>query len=98
MVRNILFLFVLFCGVVLAIAFSVVNSGVIQLELGFFNTEVTKSLALTGAFGLGWLFGLVCAGIILMKSVSERRQLRKSLGLAEAEVRALRNMPIQDAD
>ncbi|MAF84681.1 MAG: LapA family protein [Gammaproteobacteria bacterium] len=98
MLRNILFFLVLILGLLLAIAFAALNPGVIQLDLAFFETEITKSLALIAAFGMGWLFGLICAGLVLLKSVNERRQLRKSLGLAEAEVRALRNMPIQDAD
>jgi uncharacterized membrane protein YciS (DUF1049 family) len=98
MLRNILFFFVLLGGLLLATAFAALNPGVIQLDLAFFETEATKSLALITAFGVGWLFGLVCAGLILLKSVNERRQLRKSLGFAESEVRALRNMPIQDAD
>ena len=98
MVRNILFFLVLLSGLLLATAFAALNPGIIRLDLAFFETEITKSLALIGAFGVGWLFGLVCAGLVLLKSVNERRQLRKSLGLAEAEVRALRNMPIQDAD
>ena len=98
MVRNILFFLVLLSGLLLATAFAALNPGVIGLDLAFFETEITKSLALIGAFGVGWLFGLVCAGLVLLKSANERRQLRKSLSLAEAEVRALRNMPIQDAD
>ena len=56
------------------------------------------ALALAVAFGAGWIFGLMCAGLILFKTVSERRTLRKSLRLAEAEVKTLRSMPIQDAD
>ncbi len=98
MVRNILFFLVLLLGLLLATAFAALNPGVIQLDLAFFETDVTKSLALIVAFGAGWLFGLACAALVLLKSVTERRQLHKSLGLAEAEVRALRNMPIQDAD
>jgi putative membrane protein len=98
MLRNIVFFLVLLAGLLLATAFAALNPGVIQLDLAFFETEVTKSLALIVAFGAGWLFGLVCAGLVLLKSVNERRQLRKSLGFAESEVRALRNMPIQDAD
>jgi uncharacterized membrane protein YciS (DUF1049 family) len=98
MVRNILFFLVLLSGLLIATAFAALNPGVILLDLAFFETEISKSLALIGAFGVGWLFGLVCAGLVLLKSVTERRQLPKSLGLAEAEVRALRNMPIQDAD
>ena len=98
MLRNILFFLVLLSGLLLATAFAAINPGVIQLDLAFFETEVTKSLALIVAFGIGWIFGLLCAGLILLKSLNERRQLRKSLGFAESEVRALRNMPIQDAD
>jgi putative membrane protein len=98
MLHNIVFFLVLLAGLLLATAFAALNPGVIQLDLAFFETEVTKSLALIVAFGAGWLFGLVCAGLVLLKSVNERRQLRKSLGFAESEVRALRNMPIQDAD
>jgi len=98
MLRNIVFFLVLLAGLLLATAFAALNPGVIQLDLAFFETEVTKSLALIVAFGAGWLFGLVCAGLVLLKSVNERRHLRKSLGFAESEVRALRNMPIQDAD
>lgn len=98
MIRNVLFFIVLLSGLLLATSFAALNPGLIQLDLAFFETEVTKSLALIAAFGAGWLFGLVCAGFVLLKFVNERRQLRKSLRLAEAEVRALRNMPIQDAD
>ena len=98
MVRNILFFLVLLAGLLLATVFAALNPGLIELDLAFFETEVKKSLALTVAFGLGWLFGLVCTGLVLLKSVNERRKLRKSLNLAEGEVRALRNMPIQDAD
>jgi len=98
MVRNILFFLLLLFGLLFATVFAALNPGLIQLDLAFFETEVTKSLALIAAFGFGWLFGLVCAGLVLIKSFNERRLLRKSLGLAEAEVRALRNMPIQDAD
>ena len=96
--RNILFFIVLVVFLLLATAFAALNPGVIRIDLAFFETEVTKSLALIVALGIGWVFGLLCAGIILLRSVGEKRQLKKSLGLAESEVRALRSMPIQDAD
>ncbi len=98
MFRNILFFLVLLLALLLVTAFAALNPGLIHLDLAFFETEVKKSLALTVAFGVGWLFGLICAGLVLIKLINERRQLRKSLGLAEAEVHTLRNIPIQDAD
>ena len=98
MVRNILIFVVIFAGLLLATVFAALNPGLIKLDLAFQEVEVPQSLALTVAFGAGWLFGLLCAGIMLIRSISERRQLRKSLRLAEAEVRTLRSMLIQDAD
>ena len=47
--------------------------------------------------GIGWLFGVLCAGFLMVKMLAERRQTRKALELAEAEVRSLRSMPMQDA-
>ena len=98
MLRNILFLLVLLTGLLLATAFAALNPGVISIDLAFFETEVTKSMALILAFCVGWFFGLLCAGFVMLKAIHEKRQLRKSLSLADSEVRALRNMPIQDAD
>ena len=82
----------------LATAFAALNPGVIELDLAFTTTEMQKSLALTLAFGLGWVFGLLCAGIVLFRLIFERRKLRRSLNLAEGEVHALRDMPRPDAD
>lgn len=98
MARNFLFFLVVFSGLLVATVFAALNPGLISLDLAFTETEVQKSLALTITFGAGWLFGLLSAGLLLLKSFNERRNLRKSLSLAEAEVRTLRSMPMQDAD
>ena len=49
-------------------------------------------------FVAGWIFGLLCVSVYLLRLVNERRRLRKSLRIAEAEVSSLRNLPMQDAD
>jgi putative membrane protein len=98
MVRNIIFVVVVLIGLTLATVFAALNPGRITLDLAFVEIEIQKSLALTAAFVVGWLFGLICAGIVLLKSIYERRRLQRSLRLAESEVRNLRSMPIQDAD
>jgi len=97
MVRNFLFVIVVFLGLMLATVFAALNPGLITLDLAFDEFEVQKSIALTAAFGVGWLFGLLSTAVMLLKWASERRRLRKSLTLAEAEVRNLRSVPIQDA-
>jgi putative membrane protein len=98
MVRNIVFFGVIFLGLLLATVFAALNPGVVTLDLAIQEMEVPVSLALSVAFGVGWLFGLLCAGAVLIKSASDRRKLQKSLRVADAEVKALRSMPIQDAD
>jgi len=98
MVRNLVFFVLIVVVLLLATVFAALNPGQVELDLAFFETGLQKSLAFTLAFGAGWVFGLLCAGILLVKTLNERRRLRKLLNLAESEVRNLRNMPIQDAD
>jgi uncharacterized integral membrane protein len=98
MVRNIIFIAVIFLGLLLATVFAALNPGMTTLDLAFQEIDVPVSLALSVAFGVGWLFGLLCAGAVLIKSISDRRKMQKSLRVTEAEVKALRRMPIQHAD
>lgn len=96
--RNLLFVLLVFAGLLFATVFAALNPGLITLDLAFTEQEVPKALAFAVAFLFGWLFGLLCAGLVLLKSANDRRKLRKSLNLAEEEVRTLRSMPLHDAD
>jgi uncharacterized membrane protein YciS (DUF1049 family) len=98
MFRYLLYIVTILVTFLLAVVFAASNPGSMELDLAFTNIEIQKSLALIAFLGLGWFFGLLCAGLLLIKSAAERRQLRKALNLAEAEVKSLRSMPMQDAD
>jgi uncharacterized membrane protein YciS (DUF1049 family) len=98
MLRNIVLPLVLFAVLLLAIVFAALNPGVISVDLGFAETQVQKSLALTLAFAAGWVAGLLSLVLILLRLVHERRRLRKTLRLAEAEIRTLRSLPVEHAD
>lgn len=98
MLRNLVFFFVLLAILLLATVFAALNPGPLALDLALTEVEIQKSLALTLAFAAGWIFGLLCAGLVLLKSLNDRRRLRRSLRLAEAEVSTLRRLPLQDAD
>lgn len=98
MLRKIIFPLVLFAVLLLAVVFAALNPGVISVDLGVFETKVQKSIALSLAFAAGWLFGLLCMVVVLMRVVLERRRLRKALRLAEAEVHTLRSLPATHAD
>jgi len=98
MVRRILLPLVAFLVLLLAVIFAALNPCAIDLDLGLFQTRLQKSLALALAFGVGWIFGLLCLAAAMVKMVVERRRLRKALRLAEAEVHTLRSLPPVHAD
>lgn len=97
--RRILYFTVLALLVLLAAVFAYTNPGSIEIDIGFMRLEdVAMSTAFTVAFALGWLFGVLCAGLALAKMAAERRRMRRHLRLAEAEVSSLRSLPRDDAD
>ncbi len=98
MMRNITYALLVISILLIAAIFAAINPGQITLDLAFAQFELQKPIALTLALGVGWLFGLLCAGIVLLRMLNERRKLRRALRMAEAEVRSLRSLPIQDAD
>jgi uncharacterized membrane protein YciS (DUF1049 family) len=98
MLRTFLVALVGLAALVLAMIFAALNPGVVSLDLGVRAVEVQKVLALAGSFALGWLFGLLCVGVILGRLWLQRRRLRRALRLAEAEIHALRRLPVQHAD
>jgi uncharacterized membrane protein YciS (DUF1049 family) len=98
MLRRTILPILLFLVLVLAVLFAALNPGAIDVDLGLFEARVQKSLALTVAFGVGWLFGLLCLAAVVVKMILERRRLRKALRLAEAEVHTLRSLPPAHAD
>ena len=98
MIRSLLvsLLVLVFAG--LAAIFAALNLGRITLDFAFGAVEIEKSLAVIGAVALGWAFGMVCAGLGILRLLAQRRSLRRALRLAEQEVQALRSLPVLDAD
>ena len=78
--------------------FTRINPGTIKLDLAFGTVEPSVSTAYAMTFVFGWLFGLACTSLFVVRLVNERRRLRKSLRIAESEVSSLRSLPIADAD
>jgi len=98
MFRYVIYFMVVLVVFMIAVIFAAINPAPMTLDLAFTKLEMHTSLALVSFMAVGWLFGLLCAGFLLLKLLADRRKLRKSLQLAEAEVRSLRSMPMQDAD
>jgi uncharacterized membrane protein YciS (DUF1049 family) len=84
---------------VLAAAFAYSNPQPIDVDLGFVRIEQLSLAAIFAVvFTIGWLFGLLSAGLALWRSAAERRRLRKDLQYAEAELNTLRQTPLPNAN
>ena len=89
----------LFFAVLVAAIFAYNNPDRIAIDLGVVRLEsVPVTMAFTVCLAVGWIFGLITAGVAVLRMSAERRQLRRELRLAEAEVKSLRSLPLQDAD
>ncbi len=98
MLRYVLFILVVLVVFFVAVVFAASNPGTLTLDLAFARFELQKSLAFILFLGAGRLFGVLCAGFLMLRMLSERRQSRKALELAEAEIKSLRSMPMQNAN
>lgn len=98
-IRKLTVIAVLVFLVVVAAVFSYTNPTTLPIDVGFMRFEdVPVTIALACAFAFGWLFGLASAGFALVRMARERRQMRRDLRFAEAELSSLRSLPLQDAD
>ncbi|HLT90796.1 MAG TPA: LapA family protein [Woeseiaceae bacterium] len=80
------------------VVFTRLNPGMLEIDLAFGRVRASIPLAFTVAFAAGWLFGLLCSAVAVVRLVNERRQLRKLLRSSESELSTLRNRPLSDAD
>jgi len=82
----------------LMFTFTALNTGEIELDLGFFERTYPISMTLATTFVLGMVFGMLCMTAFVFRLINERRTLRRSLRVSESEVSSLRNLPLSDAD
>ena len=80
------------------LVFTSSNPGFVDLDLFFTTVRPSIPLAFSLTFVLGWVFGLLCTVVFILRLVNERRRLRRQLRHSESEVTSLRNLPLADAD
>lgn len=83
---------------VVMFTFTALNTGQVELDLGFLKRTFPISMTLAATFVFGMICGMLCMTAFVFKMISERRVLRRSLRMSEAEVSSLRNLPLSDAD
>ena len=98
MIQRILAAVVLVLATGLAALFASVNTASIEVDVLYGVYELPQSLVIIGALVVGVFIGLACAALMVLRVAGDRRKLRKALRVAEAEVRSLRSLPMQNAD
>ena len=83
---------------VLMFTFTALNTGDVELDLGFVKGSYPISVTFAATFVGGVLFGMSCLTVFVFRLISERRSLRRALHSSESEVSSLRNLPLSDAD
>ncbi len=78
--------------------FTAMNTGELELDLGFVKQTWPISMTLAGVFFIGTLFGMLCMTAFVFRLINERRNLRRLLRVSESELTSLRNLPLSDAD
>ncbi len=98
-VRKVLIFLLILLFMAVAAVFAWRNPGTLSIDIGFARVEeISTAMAFAVAFGLGWLFGLLCASLAMLRMANQRRKLRRNLALAESEVSGLRSLPLHDAN
>lgn len=98
MLRKLMAVVLLALVVAVAAVFAVQNPGVMSIDIGVtVLNEARVSVAFAVAFALGWLFGLLCCVMPLLRLLRRRRRLERELREARTEVSSLRSLPLRDA-
>ena len=88
-VRRLAYAAVLIALLLLAGVFAYSNPQPIDVDIGLMRFEqVSMAVAFAIALALGWLLGVLSAGLTLWRSAGEKRRLKQDLKFAEAELRA----------
>jgi len=99
MIRKALLVLALLFAVLVTAVFAYNNPEQIAIDIGVMRFEnVPVPIAFVICLAIGWVLGLLSAGIALLRMSKKRRRLRRELKLTEAEVKTLRSLPLQDAD
>jgi uncharacterized integral membrane protein len=87
-VRRLVFVAVLIVLMVLTGVFAYSNPQPIDVDVGFTRfAGVPMAVAFAVTLAVGWLLGVLSAGLALWRSKGEKRRLKQDLKFAEAELR-----------
>jgi uncharacterized integral membrane protein len=86
--RSLAYATVLIFLLLLTGVFAYSNPQPIDVDIGFTRFEqIPMAVAFAITLALGWLLGVLSAGMALWRSAGEKRRLKQDLKYAEAELR-----------
>lgn len=98
LIKRLLILLVLLCGVVLGVWFSAENAQPLSVTaLGFAMPELPVGLWLTGVFLLGTGLGYAVSVISTLKLKNHNMSLSRKLKRRDRELEKLRKLPVQSS-
>ena len=98
MLKRISIILVIISIFFLVIYFTSINQNSIRIDFGFVVFEPSVVLGVSLIFILGWIFGLLCSMVYIIKLINESRNLKSNLKDAQSELSGLRQLPTKDAN
>ena len=98
MLKRISIILVVISIFFLVIYFTSINQNSIRIDFGFVVFEPSVVLGVSSVFILGWIFGLLCSMVYIIKLTNEQRNLRNNLKDTQSELSVLRQLPTEDAN
>ena len=98
MLKRISIILVVISIFFLVIYFTSINQNSIRIDFGFVIFEPSVVLGVSLIFILGWIFGLLCSMVYIIKLTNEQRNLKSNLKDAQSELSVLRQLPTKDAN
>ena len=98
MLKRISIILVVISIFFLVIYFTSINQNSIRIDFGFVVFEPSVVLGVSLIFILGWIFGLLCSMVYIIKLTNEQRNLKSNLKDAQSELSVLRQLPTKDAN
>ncbi|MGH1371029.1 MAG: LapA family protein [Cellvibrionaceae bacterium] len=98
LIKRLLLLLVLLCGLILGVWFSVENAQPVQVTLlGFSLPQLSVGVWLTAVLLLGAVLGYVISVFPVLKLKNENMSLHRKLKRRDRELEKLRKLPVKSA-
>jgi len=98
MIKKIALVLVIIFIFIATLWFNNNNSDLISIDLELIQFTSSASIIFAIILFSGWVFGVLCCTLYILKLLNERRLSRSLLREKDTEIEQLRNKPLEDAN